>query len=221
MQYTWTLMGAQKIVVDGNTGLTYLGGIPTECISMSAADCGLTELPLMASSSISYLNVPNNNIVADLSLPESMSFINVNNNYYVSLPITLPAGLSAILADGTGITYTPYYIPDTLITMSFAECSRLTSWLAPSFPTLLGLWNSSGSTQLTNLPSTMPANLIYMDVSNNSLPPTTIGNIATGLVTNGLFNGFLSIYNNPGSSSAFAIGANIATLQSRGWTVVS
>ena len=137
LQYTWTLMGLTKLVVDDNPGLTYFGGLPSGCVSASAANCGLTELPLMASSSISYLNVPNNTIVSNLSLPPSMTYLNVNNNYYVAFPIALPLSLSVLLADGTGITYTPYGVPDTLITMSFANCLRLTSWLAPSFPSSL------------------------------------------------------------------------------------
>lgn len=220
LYYTWTLTSASKITVDGNAGLMSLGGIPPACISMSAANCGLTELPSLVSGSISYLNVPNNSIFSPLILPQSMSYLNIANNYYVSLPNTLPQGLSVLIADGVGLTNIPYYIPNTLRSMSFMNCPALTTWLSPSFPTSLQYWNSSGS-PMSNLPTSMPANLNYMNVESNYLPATTIGNIATSLVSNGLSNGYLSILNNPGSASAVNIATNIATLVASGWTVVS
>lgn len=219
MQYTWTLTGCTKIKTDGNAGLTYIGGLPTNCISFSAANCGLTELPPLDSGSLSYLNVPNNTIVSTLTPPSSMSYINVANNFYVTLPLYLPPGLSALIADGLGLTYTPYGIPDTLISMSFADCSNLTSYLAPSLPTSLGYWNSENC-PLTNFPTAIPANCLYMNVISNSLQPTTIGGIAAGLVANGLNNGYFGFGQNPGSASAFSITANVTTLRSRGWTIV-
>ena len=220
LQYTWTLSGAKKIFVDNNPGLTYLGGIPFSCITMSAANCGLTEIPLLASSSVGYLNVPNNTIVANLSLPASMSYLDVSNNFYVSLPITMPAGMQTLKADGVGITYTPYGLSDNLISMSVARCPRLVSWLAPTFPTSLKYFDSNNS-PLTNTPYTMPAGLLYVNVATCSLNPTVVGNIASGLVANGLNNGYLAIQNNPASASAFSIDANVTTLRSRGWTVVA
>ena len=220
LYYTWTLNGLVTMSVDNNSGLTDLGGIPTSCISMSAANCSLTSLPDMSVGSLRYLNVPNNTIVADLSLPPSMSYLNVANSFYVNLPQTMPYGMTVLVADGTGILYTPYNIPDTLQTMSFANCSNLTSWLAPSLPLSLKYWNSN-NTPLSNFPSAMPAGVVYLNVTNNSLPPVTIGNIAQGLVTNGLNNGYLAFYNNPASESAFNITTNVNTLISRGWTVIS
>jgi hypothetical protein len=220
MQYTWTLTNCAKITADGNAGLQFIGGLPTNCVSFSAANCSLVELPPLASGSISYLNVPNNTIVAVLDPPVSMSYINVANNFYVTLPLNLPAGLSAIVADGIGATYTPFGTPDTLRTMSFAACPNLTSFLAPSLPSSLGLWDSHGS-PLTNFPSSMPSGLVYMNVANNVLPPVTIGNIAAGLDANGLSNGYFAFTNNPGSASAFNIITSITNLRGKGWTIVS
>lgn len=220
MQYTWTLTSCQKITVDGNLGLTYIGGLPTNCISFSAAGCSLTELPPLNSGSLGYLNVPNNNIVTVLSPPGSMSYINVANNFYTTLPIYLPPGLSVLVADGIGATYTPYGVPDTIITMSFANCGNLGSYLAPALPAALGKWDSHNS-PLGNLPTAVPANVTYMNVANNFLPATTIGGLAAGLVTNGLNNGYFSFINNPNSASAFNIFTSIATLRTRGWTIVS
>jgi hypothetical protein len=220
MQYTWTLTGCQTIVADGNAGLTSIGGLPTNCISFSAANCSLVELPPLDSGSLSYLNVPNNTIVTTLNPPSSMSYINVANNFYVTLPLTLPPGLSAIIADGLGLTYVPYGVPDTLLTMSFANCGNLASYLAPALPASLGWWDSHNS-PLTNLPTSIPTNTLYMNVSNNLLQSVTIGGIAAGLVANGKSNGYFSFLNNPGSASAFNIFPNITTLRSRGWSIIS
>lgn len=221
LQYTWTLGSATKIIVDNNPGLTYLGGIPSGCITMSAANCGLTELPLMANSSIGYLNVPNNTIIAILSLPASMSYLDISNNFYVALPFFMPSGMQVLKADGTGITSTPYGLSDNLISMSFANCPRLTSWLSPAFPSSLKYFDANNS-PLTNTPFTMPTGLVYVNVEACSMGATVIGNIVSGLVFNAQNDGYLNILNNPASESAFNINANITTLRNTyGWTVVS
>lgn len=220
LNYTWTLGSAKKIFVDGNAGLTYIGGIPFSCVTMSAANCGLTEMPLLQSSSMGYLNVPNNNIVASLSLPPSMSYIDVSNNYYLSLPITMPAGMQILKADGIGMTYVPYGLSDNIVSMSFARCPRLTSWLSPSFPTSLQYFDANNS-PLINTPYTMPAGLRYMNVASCSLPQNVIGVIANGLDTNGLTNGYFAFQNNPFSASAFNITNYVNNLRGKGWTVVA
>jgi hypothetical protein len=220
MNYTWTLTGCKEIILDSNTGLTQLGGIPTSCVTMSAAYCGLTELPDMSSGSVGYANFPGNNIVANLSLPPSMNYLNVAGNYYVNLPATWPAGIQTLVADGTGIVYIPPIIPDSLISMSFNSCPNLNGWLSPTLPANLKYLDTSVS-PLSNLPMTMPSQLQWVNVSNCQLSPTIIGSIAQGLVNNGLTGGFFAFLNNPGSGSAFNISSNIATLISRGWTVIS
>ena len=221
MQYTWTLMGLKKLTVDNNAGLTYFGGLPTGCISASAANCGLTELPpTLPSSSIAYLNVPNNTIISNLLLPSSMSYLDISNNFYVSLPINMPESMSVLKADGTGITYTPFFVPNSLISMSFARCILLTSWLSPSFPTSLKYFDVNNS-PLINVPYTIPAGLLFVNVASSSLSPTAVGNIASGLDANGLSNGYFAFLNTPGSSSAFNIFPLITSLRGKGWTIVS
>ncbi len=220
LQYTWTLTGLEKFIADGNPGLTYLGGLPTGCTSASAADCSLTELPDMKNSTVQYLNVPNNNIVANLSLSPSMSYLDVSNNYYVHLPNTMPQGMTVLKADGIGITYTPPYIPDTLISMSFANCPQLTSWLAPDFPASLQYFDCHNS-PLLNIPYVVPSDLLYVNISNCALANNIIGNLANGLDVNGLNNGYFAFKNNPSSHSAFNIIPIINSLRGKGWTIVS
>jgi hypothetical protein len=220
LYYTWTLSGLVTMSVDNNPGLSDLGGIPNSCVSMSAANCGLSTLPYMSSGSLGYLNVPGNTIVDDLALPISMSYVNVAGNYYVNLPPQLPAGLTVLIADGIGMTNTPFGMPNSLITASFNGCSNLHYWMPGALPTNLGYVDTSAS-PLSNFPTSMPSNLSYVNVSNCRLSHTFISNIAGGLVSNGLSNGLLAFINNPSSESAFNIIPNITTLRSRGWTVIS
>ena len=221
MNYTWTLMGLHKLTVDNNAGLTYLGGLPTGCISASAANCSLTELPpTLPSSSIAYLNVPNNTIVANLLLPQSMSYLDVSNNFYVSLPINMPESMSVLKADGTGITYTPFFVPNSLISMSFARCTLLTSWLAPTFPSSLKYFDGNNS-PLINMPYTAPVGLLYVNIATCSLSSTIVGGIANSLDTNGLTNGYFAFQNNPASESAFNITTYVNNLRGKGWTVIA
>ena len=220
MNYTWTLTGCKSVVVDGNTGMTYLGGIPTNCVTMSAAFCSLTELPDMSTGSLSYANFQGNNIVSDLSLPATMSYLNVAGNYNINLPTYLPAGMQVLIADRLGITTTPQIIPDTLVTMSFNACPNLNVWLSPTFPSSLK-YLDTGVSPLSNLPTSIPASLQWVNIANCQLSPVVIGNMAAGLVSNGLSNGYLAFLNNPASESAFNITSNVNTLISRGWTVIS
>jgi hypothetical protein len=187
---------------------------------MSAAYCGLTELPDMSTGSVGYANFPGNNIVSTLSLPLSMSYLNVAGNYYVNLPLNMPAGLQVLVADGTGITYTPLTIPDSLVTMSFNACPNLNAWLSPTLPANLKYLDTSVS-PLSNLPTSMPSSLQWVNVANSQLSPVIIGNIASGLVTNGLSNGYFAFINNPSSQSAVNITTNVTTLINRGWSVIS
>ncbi len=220
MNYAWTLTGCKSIVVDNNTGMTFLGGIPTNCVTMSAAFCSLTELPDMSTGSLSYANFQGNNIVANLSLPATMSYLNVAGNYNINLPTFLPDGMLVIIADRTGITTTPQTVPDSLITMSFNSCPNLNAWLSPSFPANLEYLDLSVS-PISNIPTVIPSSLQYVNVANCQLSPVLIGNLATGLVSNGVSNGYFAFINNPNSGSAFNITANVNTLISRGWTVIS
>ena len=200
--------------------MTYLGGIPTNCVTMSAAFCSLTELPDLSSGSLKYANFQGNNIVANLALPPTMSYLNVAGNYYVNLPNSLPAGMNTIIADRTGIIYTPLTIPDSLVTMSFNSCPNLSAWLAPTFPASL-TYLDTGVSPISNLPTSIPSSLQWVNIANCQLSPVVIGNMAAGLVSNGLNNGYLAFLNNPDSGSAFNITTNVNTLISRGWTVIS
>ena len=222
INYLWTLSGIVTMSMDGN-GVGLIGGLPPNCISMSAAFCALTELPNMASSSVKWLNVPNNYIYSNLVLPATMSYVNVGNNLGVVLPDPLPYGMTTIIADGMVGSTVPLGFSNTLQTMSFITCSNLTTYQASSFPTSLTLWNSSGSSQLKNLPTSVATspNLKYFDISGNYIPNTTISTIASDLVSNGLHDGYLSIINNPLSQSAPGIAGYLNALLSRNWTIVA
>jgi hypothetical protein len=69
---------------------------------------------------------------------------------------------------------------------------------------------------LTSLPP-IPPLVIDLSIAINSFSAATVNNIVGQLVTNGLNNGNLNLFGLDQSLS----GANIATLQGRGWTVIT
>jgi hypothetical protein len=96
----------------------------------------------------------------------------------------------------------------------------LTTWLSPVFPSSLKYFDINNS-PLTNIPSAIPAGLLYINVATCSLGPTEIGNIGSGLDANGLNNGYFAFRNNPSSGSAPFVGTWLPSLVGKGWTVVS
>lgn len=221
LYYTWTLSGLQYLNANNNLGITDLAGVPTSLITMSVASCSLFSLPTLTNhTALGYVDCSNNSIRGQLYLPPSMSFLNCSYNPYLTLPVRLPQGLQVLLAEGLSIGYTPFYMPDTITTMSFTKCPYLNSWLSPSFPTSLGRFTCDSSSLLI-LPGTIPGPLVYVNVGQSNISPSTLGGMASGLVSNGLNNGYFNFFNAPGSSSAPGIIASITTLRSRGWTIVS
>ena len=221
LYYTWTLTGlTTKLIANNSPGITNIAGVPCGVVTMSFANCSLYQIPSLANTAVKYLDCSNNNIVGELILAPTMSYINCSNNVNLSLPPTMPYGLNTLIGDYLYVGYTPYSLPDTLVSMSFNNCSYLTSWLSPSFPSSLTYLDINYSS-LTILPSIMPTPLLYVNVANSNINPGTVGNIAAGLVANGLSNGIFNFVNTPASESAPFITSNVTTLRSLGWTIVS
>lgn len=218
--YTWTLNGMTSFVCDNSPGISEVGGMPSTIVTMSAANCGLVALPSFISSSLSVLDCSGNGIIGELSFPPTMSYIKCSNNAYLTLPLYMPADIVTLTADYLNISYAPYFIPDTVQSMSFSNCPYLNLWPSPNMPTSL-IYFSCQSSSLYQIPTNFPVVTLYVDVSACQMTPITIGFIGTNLVSNGALNGYLSIFGNADSSSAPGIFANVATLKTRGWTVVS
>ena len=220
LSYTWTLNSLTNLVTQNNPTITSIGGVPNSLITMSVASCSITSIQHLGTSSVQILDCSNNNINGLLELATSMSYVNVSNNPSLALPSYLPQGLTSLWATQLSILVTPSVMPDTIQSMSFAACPSLHSWSSPTFPLSIGYFDCH-STAIASLPTFIPSHMLYCDVSYCQMTPTTIGNIGGGLVSNGLSNGTLKIIGNFASQSAPGITTNIATLLSRGWTVVS
>jgi len=216
--YLWTLNNLTRLIADGN--YMFLGGVPASLLTMSVSNCGLTTLPPLTTTAVSYLNCANNNLVGSVSFPSNMTYIDCSNNVNLSLPDSLPNSLTVFIGNGLYITGTPTYLPDTIRSMSLAQCPLLSTWNSPTLPISLSYFDCNTS-PLTQIIGTIPISCSYMDVSNCQLESAVISNIGTGLVTNHQLNGTLNITNNPDSGSAPGIVANIGTLISRRWTVLS
>jgi len=220
LSYTWTLINLTYLNTIGNSSITNIGGAPSSLLTMSVASCSILAIPHLGTSSVQILDCSNNNINGVLELAPSMSYVNVSNNPNLILPSYLPQGLTSLWANQLSILSTPTTIPDTLQTMSMASCTSLNSWASLTFPLSIGYFDCH-STSIASLPTFIPSHMLYCDVSYCQMTPTTIGNICSGLVSNALSNGTLKVIGNPSSQSAPSIVTNIATLVSRGWTVVS
>ena len=219
MYYTWTLSNLTKLTTTGNTSLIELQGVPAGIISMSVSSCNLPSLPDLSYTSLLYLDCSSNNLNGTPLLPVSMSYFKCSNNSNLTLPTSMPEGLRTFIGDNLFITHTPSYFPNTLQTMSLSNCNNLNSWNSPTLPSSLAYFDCNSS-QLTVIPP-IPTPCVYLNISNAQFVPNSIGNICAGLVTNGQSNGTFNFFNNPNSASAPGIAANIVTLASRGWTVIS
>jgi len=220
MYYTWTLSNLTTLIADGNYSLTSFGGVPAGIISMSISNCNFSALTDLSTSSLAYLNCSNNSIAGIPNLPPSMSYFNCSNNISLNLPARMPEGLITFIGNYLSITHTPIYFPDTVQSMSVANCINLnTGWSGATLPASL-IYFDCHSSPLTSLPA-IPSNCVYLNVANCQFGPGFISGFASNLVTSGKSNGYFNIFNNPGSASAAGIVTNIGTLVSRGWTVIS
>jgi hypothetical protein len=215
IKYVWSLTSLNTIISNNNNSTTDIQGMPSSIITMSLQNGILNQLYDLSYTSASILNVSNNNISTIGELPPTMSYINVSNNPLLALPTTIPFGVTQLYASNTSITQPPTTLPNTLVTMSFANNSGLNLWLT-TLPSSLTYFDVSFCPSLTSLP-TIPSNVLYLNVSNGSFTNVAEDNICANLVTNGLNNGTLNLLNNAPLLPTTL--TRVATLQGRGWTV--
>ncbi len=218
LKYVWTLTNLTSLDCHGNFGLIDIGGMPNSIVTMSVQNCSIDSMDPLDATSVSILKCSGNQLVGLPSLPSTMSYIDCSNNALTALPDPLPYGLTVLLANSNFITAPPVFMPNSLVTMSFGNNANLTSW-ATNFPTSLGylsLQNDSNPS-LATIP-TLPAGMIYVDVSNGALTSATLDAICSTLVSNGLHNGYLATVGNPYGYLPSTI-ANMNILTTRGWTV--
>lgn len=215
IRYVWTLTGLTSLKSNGNIFVNDVQGMPNSIVTMSLQNGILNTLYDLSASACKILNVYNNQLTSVGSLPSTMSYINCSNNPILSLPSSIPYGVTELYADNTSISSPPDSFPTQTLSMSFANNTGLSLWLT-SLPSSLSSFIVSGCTSLTALP-TIPANVRYLDVSSCAMTDVAQDNICSQLVTNALNSGSLNLL---GNASLLPITiTRIATLQSRAWTV--
>jgi hypothetical protein len=210
----------RNLNASNDLSLTYLSGMPNSIISMSLQNCNINYLQTLQTTSASYLNCSNNKLSSLPTLPTSMSYIDCSDNTSMtSFPLRMPEGLQYLFAENLAISTSPGYFPNTIISMSFASCGNLNSWVA-ALPQNLA-WLDVSNTLIESLPYISPP-LKYLDVSNCNLSQTGLDNIMTWLVANGQTYGYLDISGNPNINySSATLLTNVATLTARSWSVSS
>ena len=214
IRYIWTLPNLTNLVSFGNTLVTDVGGMPNSIVTMSLQSGSLNQLYPLSQSAVSILNFANNNVASFPPVPLTMSYINCNNNPVLSLP-AIPFGVTQLYAAGTSITNPPPSFNNQIVSMSFANSSNLNLWLT-TLPSALSSFDVSNCTLLTALP-TIPANVMYLNVSFGGFTAVAEDNICANLVSNGLNSGSLNLLGNAALLPTTL--TRIATLQSRAWTV--
>lgn len=215
IRYVWTLTGLTSLKSNTNIFVNDVQGMPNSIVTMSLQNGILNTLYDLSASACKILNVYNNQLNSIGALPSTMSYINCSNNPILSLPSSIPYGVTEFYAANTSISSPPDSFPTQTLSMSFANNTGLSLWLTP-LPSSLSSFIVSGCTSLTALP-TIPANVRYLDVSSCAMTDVAQDNICSQLVTNGLNSGSLNLL---GNAALLPITiTRITTLQSRAWTV--
>lgn len=213
IKYVWTLKNLTSLDCSSNPALSFLSGLPNSITHLSCSSCFLSSLYELSSSVISYLDCSNNQLTSLPLLPTSMSHLNCATNSIVNLPTSLPGGLTIFRCNYNNISSIPP-TPNSIVTMSISNNTSL-SILSSDLP--LSLTNfSCNNDPLIALP-TIPSNVLELYAQSASLAQSSMGNLVSDLVSNGLSNGVLDI---SGNGSVLITTLNdIIILQSRGWTV--
>ncbi len=215
IRYVWTLTGLKSIQSNNNIFVNDVQGMPTSIVTMSLQSGNLSTLYSLSTTSASILKVQNNQLASLPTLPATMSYINCSGNPILSLPATIPFGVTDFYATNTSITAPPSAFSNTIVSMSFSNSPNLNLWLS-TLPTSLSSFDASNCPQLTALP-TIPANVRSLTISGDAFTDVAQDNICANLVSNGLLSGSLILL---GNASLLPITlTRIATLQSRAWSV--
>lgn len=221
LRFVWTLTGLQYLDCTNNANITDLGGMPRAIVTMSLSNCNLSTLNSLAATSASILDVSNNQISTVNFLAPSMSYLNLSNNLFTSMPTPLPYGLLYLLCDDSQITTmggAPFDLPDTIISMSFNSNTSLASWLTP-LPVDLKWFSCNTNAALTSLPSFLICpSCSYLDISNGAFTDVAVDTICSELVTNAQNSGSLNIQGNVATYLP-STNTNLTTLSDRAWSL--
>jgi hypothetical protein len=184
-----------------------MSGVPNTLKYLSITNNILQQLYSFASSSLLYLDCDNNRLTSLPVLPDSMSYINCNTNlisnisnlpstlsYFdcsnqqgslISLPSSLPYGLTVFLAGNNSTLTTLPTLTDSIVTMSLDNDGQLID--IPSMPLSLSYFSINNCSQINSLSST-PVGILYFSAQScslsngyidNTLMPQLFNNVST------------------------------------------
>lgn len=214
IRYIWKCVKLSILNVNNNF-LTTIGSLPVTTSIFSCNNNAITSITSLSNTSMSYFDCNQNSLSLLPTLTNTMSYINCSNNPITSLPVTLPFGLTQLYCNSLLITTEPLAFPNSIVSMSFATCSNLTTWITP-LPTSLVSFNC-GYSPIGSLP-TIPSQVLFLTATSCSFNNIAMENITNDLVNNGSSSGYLNILGN-GNPDPTAL-TNIFTLLGRSWTVL-
>jgi hypothetical protein len=235
IRYVWTLGNLNTLDCGDNDFITQLTGMPDTLVTLSCDSCSidqmlslanttmsyfqcgkneLTSLPALPTS-MSYLNCTNNNLTSIEGLPNTMSYLNASDNLIVSLPSSLPYGLTELYLNNNQIMSMDATLPNSILTMSISNNTGLFNWLGP-LPTSLKRFYIN-DTILSSIP-TLPPSMSYLNAASSSLSEPSINNICSQSIVNTQLNGFLYFNGLSISGSTYADYVTPLTML-YGWTV--
>ena len=215
--YAWTLHSCSFVKATNAGALQDIGGMPFSLVTMSIQTASLSQLQDLSNTSLALMTCTNTPITQLPNLPNVMSYINVNTNHLTNIS-TLPGGLTQFYCDNSYISsLASLNMPNTIVSMSLSNNTNLNT-LPVALPSALVYFWCRNNIQLTAFPP-VPSQVIYLDVSNDSLTAAEEDGICADLQGNGLFNGYLDLRGNSSITSPTTL-TRISTLNSRGWTVL-
>ena len=234
INYFWTLTGITASNFSYNL-LSRLSGVPNSLTYLSCSNCFLSSFYSFQSSSLTTLNCSSNSLVSLPNFPQSMSYINCSSNQLTSLnlPVTLsylncssnqltsisslPSGSTVFLADSNQIQSLPYYLPNTLVTMSANNNTSL-NLSTTVLSTQLGYLSLNYCPNMGAFPSLLSSSITYLSLQSCSLGQFNMQNITATLSASGIVSGNLDIRGN--GPPNMTTNGYIQILKNNGWNVL-
>jgi Leucine-rich repeat (LRR) protein len=236
VRYIWALPNLTEFKSSDISFLTSISALPDTCSVLSCSGCGLSNtvgnLPRLPASlsyfdiasnayvtfpfttlpvSVSYFDCSDNSLTSLPALPPSLSYFDCSNNAVTSVPL-MPSGTLRFFCNDNQITSLSL-LPNTILTMSCKNNPITSIDYLPS----QSLYINFRNTDVAGLPY-MPLSVSFLDASlNTSFTSSAMGNICSQLVTNAQETGSLDFSSNGIPDVGTLV--NIATLQSRNWSV--
>lgn len=214
VEYSWTLPNMQGLVCSGNPSLTALNyAFPYALQYLDASDCALTYVANLDTTTSSYVNIENNQLVSLPALSPSTSYLKCSNNPITDLPTYLPESLRYLYAHDTSIGGTIPVLPDGILRVQLYN----NSIQALPNPLPLSMSYLDISNTLVTTMSAAPVSLSYVDVSNALFNTNGLVNLTSELVSNAQVSGtFLML--GYGTITDPQLLVNLAALTASNWT---